>query len=174
VDKKTLLDEIRKQLGREGLTVADVRQLKHEIESTFGRVIAFASAVAGMSMLVASVGVGNAIVAAVRTRQWRLGVLRAIGLTRGELLRMLLAEAVLLSLVGMVLGVAFGIILAVNANQLYAGTIGFDPPLVLPWDVIGWACLFVVFTGLLATLAPAISTATRQPLALLQAGRSAS
>lgn len=174
VQKKELLEEIQKKLGREGLTVADVRQLKHDIESTFNRVIGFASAVAAMSMLVACVGVGNAIVAAVRTRQWRLGVLRAIGLTRGELLRMLLAEAVLLSFVGIALGITFGIVLSMNASRLYAATIGFDPPLKLPWDVIAWATLFVLLMGMLATIAPAISTASKQPLALLQAGRSAS
>lgn len=174
VQKKELLEEIEKRMGRKGLTIADVRQLKHEIESTFNRVIGFASAVAAMSMLVASVGVGNAIMAAVRTRQWRLGVLRAIGLTRGELLRMLLAEAILLSIVGIVLGVIFGILLSTNANRLYATTIGFDPPLILPWDVIAWASVFVLLMGLLATLAPAISTARKQPLALLQAGRAAS
>lgn len=174
VERQELVDQMRKALGREGLNVADVRQLKYQIESTFNRVITFASAVAVMSMLVASVGVGNAIVASVRTRQWRLGVLRAIGLTRGELLRMLLAEAVLLSLVGIVLGVTFGLVLAVNANQLYAVTIGFDPPLVKPWNVIAWASIFAIFMGLLATIAPAISTAKKTPLSLLQAGRAAS
>ncbi len=174
VQKKDLIENMQKKLGKEGLTVADVRQLKYEIESTFNRVMGFASAVAVMSMLVASIGVGNAIVAAVRTRQWRLGVLRAIGLTRSELLRMLLAEATLLSLVGMVLGVGFGLILAINANRLYATVIGFDPPLVLPWDIVAGASVFVIFTGLLATLAPAITTARKQPLALLQAGRAAS
>lgn len=174
VEKKTLVEEMQRRLGREGLTVADVRELKHQIESTFGRVIRFASAVAVMAMLVASIGVGNAIVTAVRTRQWRLGVLRAIGLTRGELLRLLLAEATLLSIVGLFLGTMFGLVLSLNAHQLYAVVIGFDPPSRLPWDVIGWASALVLLTGLLATLAPAISTSNKQPLSLLQSGRSAS
>lgn len=172
-DKKQMSDQMSAALGREGLTVADVRELKHSITQTFSRLLFFASTVAWLAMAVATIGVGNAIVAGIRTRQWRLGVLRAIGLTRAELLRLLLAEAILLSFVGVVLGVGFGLLLAVNAKHLYSVALGFDPPLVLPWDLIAIASAVVVTLGLLATIAPAALTARKEPLALLQAGRAA-
>jgi putative ABC transport system permease protein len=96
-----------------------------------------------------------------------------VGLTRAELLRLLLAEAVLLSLVGVALGVGFGLLLATNAKHLYSVALGFDPPLVLPWDLIGLAAVIVVVLGLLATIVPAALAARKEPLALLQAGRAA-
>ena len=173
VPKEELLASIRKRLGREGLTVADIRELKHTIETVFGRILMFASTVAWLAMFVATLGVGNAIVAAIRTRQWRLGVLRSIGLTRSALLRLLLAEALLLSIVGVVLGIIFGIVLANNAKHLYAAALGFDPPLILPWDLIAIASVVVILLGLGATIIPAIGAARRQPLSLLQAGRAA-
>ena len=172
-DKQEMTREMSAALGREGLNVADVRELKHSITQTFTRLLRFASTVAWLAMAVATLGVGNAIIAGIRTRQWRLGVLRAIGLTRAELLRILLAEAILLSIVGAVLGVGFGLLLAVNAKHLYSVALGFDPPLVLPWDLIALASAVVIALGLLATIVPAITTARREPLALLQAGRAA-
>ena len=173
IQRPELQASLRRALGRNGVTVADIRELKHLIETTFGGIVTFASAIAWAAMAVATLGVGNAIVAAVRTRQWRLGVLRAIGLTRGELLRLLLAEATLLCVVGATLGIAFGILLSANATHLYAVLLGFDPPLVLPWDLIIEGALIVLALGLLATLGPAIAASRRQPLSLLQAGRAA-
>lgn len=164
---------IRRAIGRGGLSVADVRELKHTIETGFGRIITFASSIAWAAMAVATLGVGNAIVASVRVRQWRLGVLRAIGVTRGELLRLLLAEAILLCVVGAVLGVGLGLLLSVNANHLYAVALGFDPPLILPWDVVVRGAFVVIALGLLATIWPAVMASRREPLSLLQAGRAA-
>lgn len=162
---------IRRAIGRGGLSVADVRELKHTIETGFGRIVTFASSIAWAAMAVATLGVGNAIVAAVRARQWRLGVLRAIGLTRGELLRLLMAEAILLCAVGATLGVGLGLLLAMNANHLYSVALGFDPPLILPWDIVFKGAAVVFLLGILATIGPAWQAARREPLSLLQAGR---
>lgn len=174
VSREDLASAVRKAVGHGGVDVKDVRQLKHSIESTFSRVIRFASGIAWAAMVVASVGVANAIVAAVRTRQWRLGVLRAIGLTRGELGRLLVAEAIMLCLVGAALGAGFGLLLSFNANRLYASAIGFAPKLVLPWSIVWAGVVVVLLLGVLATMGPAIAAARRTPLSLLQAGRGAS
>jgi putative ABC transport system permease protein len=123
-------------------------------------------------MAVASLGVANTIVAALRTRQWTLGVLRAIGLTRGELLRLVLVEAVLLAIVGAILGVASGLVMSLNANRLYQILIGFAPPMAVPWGVVLLGSAAVVVLSLLASAWPARSIARREPLELLQAGRS--
>ena len=171
VPKEELVSQMSTTLGRQGLKVADIRELKHNITKTFERLLFFASTVAWLAMLVASLGVGSALVAGIRTRQWRLGVLRSIGLTRAELLRLLLAEAMLLSLVGVALGVGFGLLLSMNAKHLYSIALGFDPPLLLPWDIIGIASAAVMLLGLIATIIPAAMTARREPLSLLQAGR---
>lgn len=171
VTRTEVAQSLRRAVGRGGLSVSDVRELKHTIETAFGRIVAFASTIAWAAMAVATLGVGNAIVAAVRVRQWRFGVLRAIGLTRGELLRLLLAEAVLLCVVGVALGVGLGLLLSMNANHLYAVALGFDPPLILPWDVVIRGAAVVLLLGLLATIGPAVMAARREPLSLLQAGR---
>ena len=45
-----------------------------------------------ITLLVTSLGVVNTIMASVRARRWELGVLRALGVTRGAMFRMILAE----------------------------------------------------------------------------------
>jgi putative ABC transport system permease protein len=131
------------------------------------------SMVAFSAMAVASLGVANTVMASVRSRQWQFGILRSIGVTRSQLLRLVLAEAILLGVVGVALGLACGAVLAFNAKQLLLVMTGYDPPFTVPYGTIAIGAAIVAMMSLLAGLWPAVSVAIRQPLALLQAGRSA-
>jgi putative ABC transport system permease protein len=111
--------------------------------------------------------------ASVRSRRWQFGVLRSIGLGRGDLLRMILAEAVMLGLVGAALGLAAGLELAVDARKLSGAVLGYSPPMQVPWPIVACGCLAVMVVSLAASLWPALDSALAQPLDLLQAGRAA-
>lgn len=171
--KFEFLHQLRNELGGIGLAVADVRALKGEITKKLEQLLALGSTVAWSAMLVASLGVTNAVVAGVRTRRWQFGVLRSIGVTRWVLLRIVLAESLLLGLVGAVLGTLAGLLMALNAWRFYDIVLGFHPPLTLPWDMIGWGAGIVMLASVLASLLPAVTTARSDVLALLQGGRSA-
>ncbi len=62
-----------------------------------------------VTLLVTSIGVINAVMASIRARRWEMGVLRAVGITRFALFRLILAEAVLIGLVACLLSLAFGV-----------------------------------------------------------------
>ena len=62
-----------------------------------------------ITLLVTSLGVVNTIMASVRARRWELGVLRALGVTRWALARMILAEGLLIGLVACLLSLSFGV-----------------------------------------------------------------
>ena len=62
-----------------------------------------------ITLLVTSLGVVNTIMASVRARRWELGVLRAVGVTRWAMFRMILAEGLLIGLIACVLSLAFGV-----------------------------------------------------------------
>ena len=109
--------------------------------------------------------------ASIRSRRWTFGVLRSIGVTRSQLLRMVLAEATLLGLVGVALGLSAGALMSLNARGLSRILIGFVPPLAVPWNIICGGSLAIMAIALLASLWPAVSVARTQPLELLQAGR---
>ncbi|HEX8325122.1 MAG TPA: ABC transporter permease, partial [Tepidisphaeraceae bacterium] len=106
VPKESLVNRLREDLGDGSLFVADVRELKSKIEGGMGHLLTAASAVAWAALAVASLGVANTIIAGIRTRMWQFGILRSVGLLRGVLLRIVLAEAVLLGLAGAAMGLA--------------------------------------------------------------------
>jgi putative ABC transport system permease protein len=171
VEREQILERIQKTLGRSGMVAGDVRQIKHEIETGLGKLILLVSTVAFAAMAVSSLGVTNTIMASIRTRRWQFGILRSIGVTRGQLLRLVLAEAFLIGLVGCALGLAAGLLLSVDASALTKTVAGYAPRLAVPWPIVWLGTGIVMAIALLASLWPAITVARSQPLELLQAGR---
>lgn len=171
VDKKDLLKNLQKVLGDRGLRAGDVRQIKYAVETAFYRLLMLISTVAFAALAVASLGVTNTVMASVRSRRWQFGVLRSIGAGRGQLLRLVLAEAAMLGLVGVALGLGAGLELAVDVRKLSGLVMGFSPDLIIPWPIVGVGCLAVMLVALVASLWPAIGVARAEPLELLQAGR---
>ena len=99
--------------------------------------------------------------------------LRSIGVTRGSLLRLVVAEAILLGLIGAALGLTAGLEMAFDARHLALLIVGYGPPIVIPWGIISVGLAVVMLISILASLGPAINVARSEPLELLQAGRAA-
>jgi putative ABC transport system permease protein len=164
---------VKSQLGELGWKAGDVRQIKFEIEQGFYKILLLMTTVAFSAMAVAALGVTNTVMASVRSRQWQFGILRSIGVTRGQLLRLVLTEAVLLGIVGIALGLAAGFILSMNALGLSRFILGYVVPLQPPWGMLGIGLIIIMAVSVLASLWPAVSVAKTQPLTLLQSGRAA-
>ncbi len=171
VAKEQILTGLQKELGKMGLFAGDVRHIKARIIQTFQKLLLMVSTVAFAAMGVSGLGVTNTIMASVRSRRWQFGVLRSIGLTRFQLLRLVMAEAFLLSLVGVGLGLAAGFTMAISAKRLGANILGNNPPLAVPWPMVMLGMGIIVGISMLASLWPAVHVARSRPLALLQAGR---
>jgi putative ABC transport system permease protein len=153
------------------MDVGDVRHIKYMIEKTFQRLLLLVSTVAFCAMAVASLGVTNTIMASIRSRRWQFGVLRSIGVTRSGLLRLVLAEALLLGMVGCGMGLIAGLEMSIDAHQLSRIILGYYPPAVVPWGIIIIGTTLVLLIALIASIAPAVTVARTEPLELLQAGR---
>ena len=170
-NKKAVLARLQNRLGILGMNVGDVREIKHAIQTAFSKLLLLVSTVALSALAVASLGVTNTIMASIRSRRWQFGVLRSIGVTRSQLLRLVLAEATLLGLVGCALGLAAGSLMSVNAHGLSRIVVGYVPPLAIPWGIIAIGTVSVMVISLAASVWPAMSVARSEPLTLLQAGR---
>jgi putative ABC transport system permease protein len=171
VDKQTMLHNAQIALRDRGLRAGDVRQIKYAVEKAYYRLLLLVSTVAFSAMAVASLGVTNTVMASIRARRWQFGVLRAVGVGRGQLLRLVLAEAILLGFAGITLGLAAGLEMSVDARKLSGVVMGYMPDLLIPWHIVATGCGAVLAVALIASLWPAISVARSQPLDLLQAGR---
>jgi putative ABC transport system permease protein len=170
-DKDAVLAEVQKQLNIEGMQAGDVRQIKNNMKDTFAELLLLVALVPFGAMLVASLGVTNTIMASIRTRRWQLGVLRSIGLTQSQLLRLIFSEAALVGVVGCGMGIAAGALLSADAHELSRIVTGFNPNIAVPWGIVLAGTLVVMFIAIIAGAWPAISVARTEPLSLLQGGR---
>ena len=129
-----------------------------------------------VTLAVASLGVVNTVLSSIRARRWDMGVLRAVGVTRFELFRMILAEAILVGIVACLLSLGFGVMAGYCGTGItrYINIRGGQiVPLIIPWTKLAVGFGAALGLCLLAALWPAIATGRTEPLKLLQAGRAA-
>jgi putative ABC transport system permease protein len=158
------------------VTVTTADSVRKQIRERADNIIWALSELPLVTLLVSSLGVVNTILSSIRARRWDLGVLRAMGLTRFGLFRLILAESLLIGVVACVLSLGFG------GMAGYCGTGvtryinirgGQITPLVLPWAQLMVGFGIALGLCLLAALWPAYATGRIEPLRLLQAGRAA-
>jgi putative ABC transport system permease protein len=127
-----------------------------------------------ITLVITSLAVFNTILASVRARFWQIGVLRGVGLTRSQLLRLILGESLMICVAACTLSLVSGIGLAWCGTRLctlffFFG--GNTPPLVLPWAGLSIGLGLAVGLCLLAGLIPAAVAAMKEPLKFIQGGR---
>ncbi|MCC6859629.1 MAG: ABC transporter permease [Bryobacterales bacterium] len=114
--------------------------------------------IAGISLLVGGIGIMNIMLATVLERTREIGIRRAIGARQGDIVRQFLTEAVLISIVGGLIGIAFGF----GLSRVIAGAAGWST--VVTWSSIAVAFGVSVFIGLLFGIYPAVQAAKLDPI----------
>jgi putative ABC transport system permease protein len=106
----------------------------------------------GLSVLISLFGVVNTLVLSVFERTRELGMLRAIGMTRSQVRRMIRHESIVTALIGATLGIVVGVFLAVLTTQALS-----DEGIVLaiPWTTIFVFVVATIVAGVLAAILPA-------------------
>jgi putative ABC transport system permease protein len=124
------------------------------------------TALLGVAVVIALIGVGNTIALSVLERRQESGLLRALGLTRVQLRWMLLWEAVLIagvaSLLGLILGAVYGV-LGTSAALSKEGTL----TLALPWGQLLLILTVATVAGALASVLPSRRAARTSPVAAI-------
>ena len=119
-------------------------------------------AIASVSLLVGGIGIMNILLVSVTERTREIGVRMAVGAKRRHIVMQFLIEAMTLSLVGGVLGIALGIIGA-KLTTLIAGW-----PTIISGNVIVLAFFFSLVVGLFFGLYPANKAARLNPIEALR------
>jgi len=154
---------VRAELDRElaafpSVTVLDQASLKDQINGQFDRVFGFIYALLALAVIVAFIGIVNTLALSVHERRREVGLLRAVGTSRPQVRRMVVLEAVLISVFGAALGVALGLVYGALLQKV------LEPQgvtvLAIPTAQIGWFLALSVVGGMLAALWPAF-TASR-------------
>jgi len=167
--EQAVVDQIKDRLGGPGpWAFATAAQLKRQIDDNLDRVTLLLSTAPLVGLLVAALGVGNLMMANVASRRRQLAVLRAVGATRGQVLRMVVGEALVLGVVGSGMGAALGVQLAQTSNAFAEALAGVRPELVIPWRLLGIAAATVCLLCAAAGLVPARIAARDNVVAALQ------
>lgn len=118
-----------------------------------------------IAVVIALVGIANTLGLSVLERGREHALLRALGLTRRQVRRMLATEAVLLALVATVLGTALGVTFAWLGVQSLVEPVVSGAGLVLPWTQLGMVVALAAAAGLLAAVLPARRASRTAPAA---------
>ena len=149
--------------GQEDFTITTQQQMLDVLGSVLGMLTVAVGALGGISLLVGSVGIFTVMTIGVRERTSEIGLLRAIGATRGQVLTFFLLEGTLLAALGGVAGLGFGLACALLIHT-------FVPllPVHTPWTFVVLAELLAMTIGILASILPARQAALLDPLEALR------
>lgn len=167
-DVDTVIRSIRERLterhGREDFTIISQEQ-SLEVLSSVLDVLTFAvGALGGISLLVGAVGILTIMTMAVTERTAEIGLLRALGAQERQVLTLFLGEAMLLSALGGLAGLAIGVGIAQGLHLIFPAL-----PVHTPWLFAIVAELTAISIGLAAGVMPARHAARLDPVEALHA-----
>ncbi|MEU4350416.1 FtsX-like permease family protein [Streptomyces sp. NPDC023838] len=133
--------------------VQDQTDFKKDLKDQIGQLLNIVYGLLALAIIVAVLGVVNTLALSVVERTREIGLMRAIGLSRRQLRRMIRLESVVIALFGALLGLGLGMSWGTTAQKLLAleGLGVLD----IPWPTIITVFVGSAFVGLFAALVPA-------------------
>ncbi|CAA9299273.1 MAG: ABC transporter, fused permease protein [uncultured Friedmanniella sp.] len=164
------VDEVTDLVGETApeAQVTGLVTMRIELDEILDVLLLVVTGLLAVAVVIALIGVGNTLALSVVERRQENGLLRALGLTRGQLRGLLAWEAVLVagvaSALGVVVGGSYGLIGAASV----LGEVG-DIVLDVPWLQVGAIVVVATLAGLLASVLPARRAARTSPVAAIAA-----
>jgi len=169
-DEITAVMRLRHKLkagAKDDFSILAQSQLVDAASSVTGTLTAFLGGIAGISLLVGGIGIMNIMLVSVTERTREIGLRKALGARKRDILMQFLTESMLLSLIGGLVGIAlaWGICLVIAQVAASSGTT-INPSIGL--DAVLLATLFSTGVGLLFGLYPSNRAARLQPVEALR------
>ncbi len=158
--RKVLMD----RHGAEDFTITTQEQMLDVLGSVLNVLTMAVGALGGISLLVGGVGIMTIMTIAVNERTAEIGLFRAIGAGRRQILALFIGEAVVLASIGGLAGLVLG-----AGGAWILGALVPALPTHTPWSYVVSAEILAAFIGLLAGVLPARRAANLDPIEALRA-----
>jgi putative ABC transport system permease protein len=161
--KKAILDIIRERHeGEDDVTVITQDALLSTFDRIFTALTLTVAGIAAISLAVAGILIMNVMMISVSQRTTEIGLMKAIGASGGQVLRLFLSESAVLSAIGALLGVLLALIGTWTSLRLYP-----DFPVTIPLWALAAAIGVGMLTGLVFGVLPARRAAGLKPVEAL-------
>ena len=148
--------------AEDDFAVRNISQIVATRTATTNLMSKLLGAVAGICLIIGGIGIMNIMLVSVTERIREIGLRMAVGAGPGDVQRQFLAEAMLISLIGGVIGIAIGVV-----GALIVGKLG-DLPVELNAKVVMLAAAFSIGTGLFFGYYPARKASQLDPIEALR------
>ncbi|MBN2147631.1 MAG: ABC transporter permease [Anaerolineales bacterium] len=157
----------RIELGEDDFSIISQQTMVDMVSTITGVLTIFLGGIAGISLLVGGIGIMNIMLVSVVERTKEIGLRKALGARKRDILSQFLVESSLLSLIGGLVGIAFGWALSMLVSQIAsASDLTINP--VISFDSVLMATLFSAAVGMFFGLYPANRAASLEPVEALR------
>jgi putative ABC transport system permease protein len=162
-DEQAVLDQVRAAIADSPeVNVLTLDQYVAASAQIFDFVLYFIQILLGLAMVIAVLGVINTLALSMIERTREVGLLRAVGMRRGQIMSMVTTESVVICVFGALLGIAVGTGLGVAAFQAFRDT-GLTT-LAFPWPLMVFYVVAALIVGVVAAIIPALLSAFQNVL----------
>ncbi|MBV7696505.1 ABC transporter permease [Streptomyces sp. TRM70350] len=151
--------------GYPQVQVRDLADYKQLVRDQIAVLLYLVYALLGLAIVIAVLGVVNTLALSVVERTREIGLLRAVGLARRQLRRMIRLESVVIAVFGAVLGLALGLVWGLCTQQVLA--LEGMTALAIPWGTIVAVVIGSAVVGVVAALLPALRASRMNVLAAI-------
>src|SRR5215470_12100636 len=170
------VESVKAEIKKRGFRAWSLTNQVEEVNRVFLIVNSALALIGGISLLVASFGISNTMIMSIRERTREIGVMKAIGGSDGEIMRIFFVESSLIGLTGGAMGVigGWGIDRVANtlANRWILKQVGQAIRHIeffsIPWYLYSGAILFAIVISLIAAIYPAMRAAKVDPIKALR------